>query len=114
MKNIKKVVLLITISLFFVLSTNNLLFADNQSTASKLSDDIWKMADRIWVMADRILTMADKILETEKIQSKNLEVTQANVLKTLDVIEKWIDSNNKILQSLIESNNKVSDCMCKK
>ena len=64
-------------------------------------------------MADRILTMADKILKTQEIQSKNLETTQSNILKTLNLIDKSISSNNQMLKALIDSNNKVSSCMCK-
>ena len=54
----------------------------------QLSEDIGDMADRILEMADKILEMsdkigdmADKIVETQKIQSQNVALTQANLLK---------------------------------
>jgi len=54
----------------------------------RLSDDIGKMADRIGEMADRILfteeqigIMSDRILETQRIQSNNLALTEANLLQ---------------------------------
>jgi hypothetical protein len=48
-------------------------------TALRLSDDIGKMSDRILVMADKIGVMADRIVQTQKIQSKNLNATLALV-----------------------------------
>ena len=55
----------------------------------ELSDDILTMADKIGDMADKILVMADnigdmsdRILETQRIQSKNVELTQTNILKS--------------------------------
>jgi len=54
----------------------------------QLSDDILTMADKIGEMADRILVMADdigdmadRIVETQKIQSENVKLTQANILE---------------------------------
>jgi len=54
----------------------------------RLADDIGKMADRIGEMADRILftekqigIMADRILETQRIESYNLDITEANLLE---------------------------------
>ncbi|WP_457745402.1 hypothetical protein [Sulfurimonas sp.] len=54
----------------------------------RLSDDIGAMADRIGEMADRIVAteiligdMADRILATQELQSSNLALTQANLLK---------------------------------
>jgi methyl-accepting chemotaxis protein len=54
----------------------------------QLSKDIGEMADRILDMSDNILEMADKIgemsdriLETQRIQSKNVSLTQSNLLK---------------------------------
>jgi len=54
----------------------------------QLSKDIGEMADRIGEMADRILVMADKIgdmsdriVETQKIESQNVKLTQANLLQ---------------------------------
>ena len=44
-------------------------------TTLRLSDDIGKMSDRILDMADKIGVMADRILETQRIQSKNLNAT---------------------------------------
>ena len=44
-------------------------------TTLRLSDDIGKMSDRILVMADKIGVMADRIVETQKIQSRNLQAT---------------------------------------
>lgn len=108
MKNIViKTVIVSLITLLSIFTISNTIYANSDSNSSiilKLSDDIWKMADRIWEMADKILIMADKIIETQKIQSKNLETTQNNILKTLEIMEKWIELNNKLLQSLIDSN----------
>ena len=115
----------------FILSTNSLIISsayaqDNNSnttntrvdnsekTTLRLSDDIGKMADRIWEMADRILKMADKILETQKIQSKNLEMTQNNILESIKLINKTLEQNNKLLQEMIDVNSKMIGCMCKK
>jgi len=54
----------------------------------RLSNDIGKMADRIGKMADRILfteeqigKMSDRIVESQKIQSNNLLLTEANLLQ---------------------------------
>jgi len=65
----------------------------------RLSDDIGTMADRIGEMADRIIAtelqiglMADRILETQRIQSQNLALTQANLLKAQE------NFNNLLLQ----------------
>ena len=44
-------------------------------TTLRLSDDIGTMSDRILVMADKIGVMADRIVETQKIQSRNLQAT---------------------------------------
>lgn len=44
-------------------------------TTLRLSDDIGKMSDRILDMADKIGVMADRILETQRIQSRNLNAT---------------------------------------
>ena len=128
MKKISFILLIISLIFISILnlwyanwtSSANTRIDNSESTTLRLSDDIWKMADRIWemadriwVMADRILTMADKILKTQEIQSKNLETTQSNILKTLNLIDKSISSNNQMLKALIDSNNKVSSCMCK-
>ena len=47
----------------------------------KMADKIGDMADRILVMADDIGDMADRILITQEIQNKNVDLTQANILK---------------------------------
>jgi len=54
----------------------------------ELSDDIGDMSDRILEMADKILIMgeqigdmANRIVETHKIQSENVALTQANLLQ---------------------------------
>ncbi|MEA3227959.1 MAG: hypothetical protein U9P38_02680 [Campylobacterota bacterium] len=46
-----------------------------------MADEIAEMADRILVMADDIGDMSDRILETQRIQSANLSLTQSNILK---------------------------------
>ena len=46
-----------------------------------MADEIAKMADKILVMADDIGDMSERILETQRIQSANLSVTQTNILK---------------------------------
>jgi len=46
-----------------------------------MADKIGEMADRILVMADDIGDMSDRILETQRIQSANLVLTQTNILK---------------------------------
>jgi hypothetical protein len=46
-----------------------------------MADRILEMADKILVMADDIGEMADRIVETQKIQSENVALTQANLLK---------------------------------
>ncbi|RUM43981.1 MAG: hypothetical protein DSY46_06800 [Hydrogenimonas sp.] len=65
----------------------------------RLSDDIGIMADRIGEMADRIIAtelqigiMADRILETQRIQSQNLALTQSNLLKAQE------NFNNLLIQ----------------
>lgn len=67
----------------------------------RLSDDIGKMADRIGDMADRIGGMADRIMETQKIQSKNLEATQEAMLETMKVISAQFKANNELMELLI-------------
>jgi hypothetical protein len=75
--------------------------ADPEKSMLRLSDDIGKMADRIGVMADRIGTMADRILETQKIQSQNVELTQKSTLEMMKVMNEQLKANNKILELLI-------------
>ena len=86
----------------------------SEKTTLRLSDDIGVMADRIWVMADRILKMADKILETQRIQSKNVALTEQNILESMKLMNKTLEQNNKLLQQMIQMNSKMMDCMCKK
>jgi hypothetical protein len=50
-----------------------------QQTILQLSEDIGTMADRIGEMADRIL-------ETQRIQSENLAMTQENMLKMMEMM----------------------------
>jgi len=64
----------------------------------QLSEDILEMADKIGEMSDRILIMADKIgdmseriLETQRIQSANVALTQKNIIEAQK-------NFNKILQ----------------
>ena len=78
---------LLTLSLA-MLETGSEANAAYVSAMLRLSDDIGTMADRIGEMADRIVAtelqiglMADRILETQRIQSENLALTQANLLK---------------------------------
>jgi len=47
----------------------------------EMADKIGKMADRILVMADKIGDMADRIVETQRIESQNVALTQANILQ---------------------------------
>jgi len=74
---------------------------DPEKYMLRLSDDIGKMADKIGVMADRIGTMADHILETQKIQSKNVELTQKSTLEMMKIMNDQLKVNNKILELLI-------------
>lgn len=67
----------------------------------RLSDDIGKMADRIGDMADRIGVMADRILETQRIQSKNMEVTQQAMLETMKMVSSQLQANNELMELLI-------------
>jgi len=46
-----------------------------------MADRILEMADKILIMADDIGDMADRIVETQRIQSENVALTQANLLK---------------------------------
>jgi len=54
-------------------------------TTLRLSDDIGTMSDRILTMADKIGVMADRIVETQKIQSKNLNTTTALVHTSMNM-----------------------------
>jgi len=74
---------------------------DPETSMLRLSDDIGKMADRIGVMADRIGTMADRILETQKIQSQNMELTQKSALEMMNIMNDQLKANHKILELLI-------------
>jgi hypothetical protein len=66
-------------------STTNIIYVNAMLS---LSNDIGAMANRIGEMADRIIAtelqigiMADRIMQTQELQSKNLALTQANILK---------------------------------
>ena len=78
---------LVTLSAQMIASAENA-NSDYIAAMLRLSDDIGEMADRIGEMADRIVAtelqigiMADRILETQRIQSENLALTEANLLK---------------------------------
>jgi hypothetical protein len=65
----------------------------------RLADDIGTMADRILDMADKILVMADdigdmadRILETQRIQSANVALTQENIRQTQDNLNSILDN----------------------
>ncbi len=78
-------ILSLSISLVDAGTTANIEYV---SAMLQLSQDILDMADKIAEMADKILVMADdigdmseRILETQRIQSGNLSLTQTNILK---------------------------------
>ena len=71
-------------------------------TTLRLSDDIGKMADRIGDMADRIGDMSERILETQKIQSKNLELMQESVMEAMKMMGKQMETTNKIMEFLVK------------
>lgn len=75
---------------------------NSEQTTRKLSDDIGVMADRIGEMADRIGVMADRILETQRIQSENLNNTQATMREMMDVMQEHNQTNQRILALLIQ------------
>jgi hypothetical protein len=75
--------------------------ADSQESMLRLSDDIGKMAEKIGVMADRIGTMADRILETQKIQSENVQLTQQSMLEVMKMMNDQFKANSKIMELLI-------------
>jgi len=58
-----------------------------QQTVLQLSQDIGSMADRIGDMADRIGEMSDRILETQRIQSNNMAMTQQSILELTDKMD---------------------------
>jgi archaellum component FlaC len=70
---------------------------NSEKSMLRLSDDIGKMADQIGVMADRIGDMADRILETQKIQSKNVEITQQSMLEMMKIMSEQLKASNKII-----------------
>lgn len=76
---------------------------DVKDSMLRLSDDIGKMADRIGTMADRIGDMADRILETQRIQSENLQKTQEAQLKMMRLMSKTLSDNNKLIAELVKS-----------
>jgi hypothetical protein len=57
-----------------------------------MANRIGEMADRILVMSDSIGVMADRILETQRIQSKNVELTQINLLKAQENFNKILNA----------------------
>ena len=65
----------------------------------QLSKDIGTMADRILTMADKILIMSDKIgdmaeriVETQRVQSANVALTQENLLKAQKNFEQILNT----------------------
>jgi len=72
----------------------------SEQTIARLSDDIGKMADRIGDMADRIGDMSDRILETQRIQSDNLQTTQQTVLKMMETVDQQNRTINRLLDRL--------------
>jgi len=64
-------------------------------TTLRLSDDIGTMSDRILTMADKIGVMADRIVETQKIQSKNLNTTTALVHTSMNMASANTGTNTK-------------------
>ncbi len=52
------------------------------SDIGTMADRIGSMADKILIMSDNIGIMADRILETQRIQSENLALTQSSILQT--------------------------------
>jgi isocitrate dehydrogenase kinase/phosphatase len=73
----------------------------SQDSMLKLSNDISKMADRIGVMADRIGVMADRILETQKVESENVQLMFRSALEMMKIMNEQLNANNKILERLI-------------
>jgi len=69
-------------------------------TLLRLSDDIGKMADRIGDMAARIGMMSDRMLETQRIQSENLQKTQEAQLELLRVMGQTLSDNNRLIAEL--------------
>jgi methyl-accepting chemotaxis protein len=80
---------------------------NSEQSTRKLSDDIGKMADRIGDMADRIGNMAerigvmaDRILETQRIESKNLEKTQDSIRELVGMMSEQAKASNRIIELL--------------
>ena len=71
-------------------------------TLLRLSDDIGTMADRIGDMADRIGEMADRILETQRIQSENLQKSQEAQLEMLRIMSQTLSDNNRLIAELAQ------------
>jgi len=74
----------------------------SEQTTLRLSDDIGKMADRIGQMADRIGDMSERILETQKIQSKNIELVQQSVMEAMKIMSNQMETTNKIMELLVK------------
>ena len=73
----------------------------SDNTVLRLSDDIGKMADRIGDMADRIGDMSDQIVETQRIQSDNLQATQKTMLEMVEMMSDQAKLTNRILEMLV-------------
>jgi len=73
----------------------------SDDTVLRLSDDIGRMADRIGDMADRIGDMSERILETQRIQSENLQATQKTMLDMMEVMADQAKVTNRILEMLV-------------
>ena len=54
-------------------------FESLENIILRLSDDIGKMADRIGEMSERIL-------ETQKIQTQNIELTQKSMMEVMNMM----------------------------
>ena len=74
----------------------------SEETTLRLSDDIGKIAVRIGDMADRIGDMSERILETQKIQSKNLELMQESVMEAMKMMGKQMESTNEIMDFIVK------------
>ncbi len=100
----------LSIQLANIATKNNEL---SQQSMLQLSQDIGKMADRINEMADKINIMADKIVETQRIQSQNLETTQKNMLLAQqNIIKAKTNINNKeIVKNLTLTNNSLNEAI---
>jgi hypothetical protein len=83
-----------------ILMTGSTMNTEYVKAMLQLSQDIGEMANRIGEMADRILVMADnigemsdRIIETQRIQSNNVALTQRNLLKAERNFNFWLLKN---------------------